>query len=65
MCAIGGESRTRTDRLDTTVVERKIDQSQINRFIVGTYVEAENYHKRPLSKLYTEIVRNIGLIGNT
>jgi 5-methylcytosine-specific restriction endonuclease McrA len=46
----------------TAIVGHKIDQSQINRFIVGAYVEPDNYHKRPLSKLYTEIAKNIGLI---
>lgn len=48
----------------TAIVGHKIAQSQINRFIVGAYVEPDNYHKRPLSKLYTEIAKNIGLIEN-
>jgi hypothetical protein len=48
----------------TAIVGHKIDQSQINRFIVGAYVEPDSYHKRPLSKLYTEIAKNIGLIEN-
>ena len=47
----------------TAIVGHKIDQSYINRFIVGAYSEPENYHKRPLSKLYTEIAQGIGLIN--
>jgi 5-methylcytosine-specific restriction endonuclease McrA len=44
------------------IIGHKVDKSITNRFIVGAYVEKENYHKRPLSKLYTEIAKRIGLI---
>lgn len=44
------------------IIGSKIDKSTINRFIVGAYVEKENYHKRPLSKMYAEIAKEVGLI---
>ena len=40
----------------------KVSKSELNRFIVGAYVNKNDYHRRPLSKLYTEIAEEIGLI---
>lgn len=39
-----------------------INRTDVDRFIVGAYVEKDDYHKRPLSKLYAEIAKEIGLI---
>lgn len=41
---------------------KNLKRSTLDRFIVGAYVEVNNYHKRPLSKLYTEIAKEIELI---
>lgn len=37
--------------------------SEIDRMIVGYYTDKENYGKRPLSKMVTDISKEIGLIG--
>ena len=44
------------------IIGNKINQSIINRFLTGAYTTEDEYHKRPLSKLYTEIAKAIGLI---
>ena len=44
------------------ITGQKISQSDLDRFIVGAYVSPDDYHKRPLSKLYAEIATEIGLI---
>ena len=37
--------------------------SEIDRMIVGYYTDKENYGKRPLSKMVTDISKEIGLVG--
>lgn len=39
-----------------------LNRTDVDRFIVGAYVKKDDYHKRPLSKLYAEIAKEIGLI---
>lgn len=41
---------------------KNFTRATLDRFIVGAYVDINNYHKRPLSKLYTEIAKEIKLI---
>lgn len=41
---------------------KNFKRETLDRFIVGGYVTVTKYHKRPLSKLYTEIAKDIGLI---
>lgn len=40
-----------------------LTQSDFNRIITGVYTDPKDYSKRPLSKLVTDISRQIGLIG--
>ena len=47
--------------LDQTKLE--LSKAEVNRFITGYYTEKENYGKRPLSKMITDISRELGLIG--
>ena len=37
--------------------------SEIDRMIVGYYTDQENYGNRPLSKMVTDISKEIGLVG--
>lgn len=41
----------------------ELNEAELNRFITGYYSDKENYGKRPLSKMVTDIGREIGLIG--
>lgn len=43
--------------------DKKFSKYEIDRMIVGYYTDKENYGKRPLSKMVTDIGREIGLIG--
>ena len=41
----------------------ELGKAEVNRFITGHYTDKENYGKRPLSKMVTDISKEIGLIG--
>lgn len=41
----------------------KLSNSEIDRMIVGSYTIEKDYGKRPLSKMITDISKEIGLIG--
>ena len=41
----------------------ELSEAELNRFITGHYTDKENYGKRPLSKMVTDIGSEIGLIG--
>ena len=41
----------------------ELSKAELNRFITGHYTDKENYGKRPLSKMVTDISKEIGLIG--
>ncbi|WP_455167973.1 hypothetical protein [Streptococcus sp.] len=41
----------------------ELSKAEVNRFITGHYTDKENYGKRPLSKMVTDISKEIGLIG--
>lgn len=41
----------------------ELSKAEVNRFITGHYTDKENYGKRPLSKMVTDISREMGLIG--
>ena len=41
----------------------ELSEAEVNRFITGYYTDKENYGKRPLSKMVTDISKEIGLIG--
>ena len=41
----------------------ELNEAELNRFITSYYSDKENYGKRPLSKMVTDIGREIGLIG--
>lgn len=41
----------------------ELSKAEVNRFITGHYTDEENYGKRPLSKMVTDISKEIGLIG--
>ena len=41
----------------------ELSKAELNRFITGNYTDKENYGKRPLSKMVTDISKEIGLIG--
>ena len=41
----------------------ELSKSEVNRFITGHYTDKENYGKRPLSKMVTDISKEIGLVG--
>ena len=47
--------------LNQTHIE--LSEAELNRFITGHYMDKENYGKRPLSKMVTDISKEIGLIG--
>lgn len=40
----------------------ELSKAEVNRFITGHYTDKENYGKRPLSKMVTDISRKMGLI---
>ena len=42
----------------------KLSNSEIDRMIVGNYTVEKDYGKRPLSKMVTDISKEIGLIGD-
>lgn len=41
----------------------ELSEAELNRFITGHYTDKGNYGKRPLSKMVTDISKEIGLIG--
>ena len=41
----------------------ELSEAELNRFITGHYTDKENYGKRPLSKMVTDISKEIGLVG--
>lgn len=41
----------------------ELSKAEVNRFITGHYTDKENYGKRPLSKMVTDISKEIGLVG--
>ncbi len=41
----------------------ELSKAEVNRFITGHYTDKDNYGKRPLSKMVTDISRGMGLIG--
>lgn len=41
----------------------ELSKAELNRFITGHYTDNENYGKSPLSKMVTDISKEIGLIG--
>ena len=41
----------------------ELSKAELNRFITGHYTDKENYGKRPLSKMVTDISKEIGLVG--
>ena len=41
----------------------ELSEAEVNRFITGHYTDKENYGERPLSKMVTDISREMGLIG--
>ncbi len=41
----------------------KFDDFEIERLIIGNYTKVDEIHKRPLSKLYQDIGRELGLIN--
>ena len=43
--------------------DKKFSKYEIDRMIVGYYTDKENYGKRPLSKMVTDISKEIGLLG--
>ncbi|MCY7071015.1 hypothetical protein MK416_01170 [Streptococcus oralis] len=40
-----------------------LNKAEVNRFITGYYTDKENYGNRPLSKMVTDISKEIGLVG--
>lgn len=42
---------------------KSFSDSEIDRMIVGYYTDKENYGNRPLSKMVTDISKEIGLVG--
>jgi hypothetical protein len=40
----------------------RLSEAEIDRLIVGNYTKEEEFHKRPLAKLYTDVSRQLGLI---
>ena len=50
-----------TQILNQTDLE--LSAAELNRFITGYYTDKENYGKRPLSKMVTDISKEIGLVG--
>ena len=42
---------------------KSFSDSEIDRMIVGYYTDQENYGNRPLSKMVTDISKEIGLVG--
>ena len=43
--------------------DKKFSKYEIDRMIVGYYTDKENYGNRPLSKMVTDISKEIGLVG--
>lgn len=41
----------------------ELSKAEVNLFITGHYTDKENYGKRPLSKMVTDISKEIGLVG--
>ena len=41
----------------------ELSTAEVNRFITGHYTDKVNYGKRPLSKMVTDISKEVGLIG--
>ena len=41
----------------------ELSEAEVNRFITGYYTDKENYGKRPLSKMVTDISKESGLVG--
>ena len=41
----------------------ELSKDEVNRLITGHYTDKDNYGKRPLSKMVTDISRGMGLIG--
>lgn len=41
----------------------ELSKAEVSRFITGHYTDKENYGKRPLSKMVTDISKEIGLVG--
>lgn len=41
----------------------ELSKAEVNRFITGQYTDKENYGNRPLSKMVTDISKEIGLVG--
>jgi len=39
-----------------------LKQSDVNRFILGTYDKPEDIHKRPLAKLTQDVAKQLGII---
>jgi hypothetical protein len=39
-----------------------LTEDEVNRLIVGNYINKEDFHKRPLSKLYYDIAKELDLI---
>lgn len=39
-----------------------ISENEINRMIIGNYVNEEEIHKRPLAKLYQDLAKELGLL---
>lgn len=44
------------------ITNGKVSKTVVNQFVVGNFVEKDDYHKRPLSKMYAEIAKEIGLV---
>ena len=42
---------------------KMLRQSDVNRFILGTYDTPEDIHKRPLAKLTQDVAKQLGIIG--
>ena len=41
----------------------ELSKTEVNRFITGHYTDKEDYGNRPLSKMVTDISKEIGLVG--
>ena len=50
-----------TEILNQTNLE--LSKAEVDRFITGYYTDKENYGNRPLSKMVTDISKEIGLVG--
>lgn len=47
--------------LSNTSALKMLKQSDVNRFILGTYDKPEDIHKRPLAKLTQDVAKQIGI----